>query len=253
VSLGDVLAIPDLLAAKNVLCVQPHYDDNDIAAGGTIALLKARGARVTYVTVTDDLVGVVDDDLTDEQATRALKSEQLEAGEIIGVAEQHRLGYPDAGRYDHFELRLRVIRHIRRVRPDFVLTCDPWLTYEALNDHVACGKAVAEAVLLQAGTRRLPTDPETDGAYSKYEVTGLAFYFTSAPNLVVDIGAYRETKHRAMDLYRTQFTDEGMQFLHAAIEHKERDWAKDHPFEHGEAFKVLRPVMLHCNVDAARM
>ena len=56
-----------------------------------------------------------------------------------------------------------------------------------------------------------------------------------------------------MDLYRTQFTEEGMQFLHAAIELKERDWAKDQPFEHAEAFKVLRPVMLHCNVDAAGM
>ena len=29
----------DLLSARRALCVQPHYDDNDLAAGGTFAAL----------------------------------------------------------------------------------------------------------------------------------------------------------------------------------------------------------------------
>ena len=33
----------EILQAERVLCVQPHYDDNDIAAGGTFALLADAG------------------------------------------------------------------------------------------------------------------------------------------------------------------------------------------------------------------
>ncbi|MCC6956023.1 MAG: PIG-L family deacetylase, partial [Anaerolineales bacterium] len=57
-TLDTLLPIPDLFSARRVLCVQPHYDDNDIAAGGTIARLKSAGAEVVYLTVTDDLMGV---------------------------------------------------------------------------------------------------------------------------------------------------------------------------------------------------
>ena len=57
-NLEQVLPKPDLLSARKLLAIQPHYDDNDISAGGTIAALVERGAEVFYLTVTDDLVGV---------------------------------------------------------------------------------------------------------------------------------------------------------------------------------------------------
>ena len=55
-----LIPTPDLLRARRLLCVQPHYDDNDIGAGGTIARLADAGAEVHYLTVTDDVVGVLD-------------------------------------------------------------------------------------------------------------------------------------------------------------------------------------------------
>ncbi len=45
--MGGPLFGLDLLTARNVLCVQPHYDDNDLGAGGTVARLKSLGATVT--------------------------------------------------------------------------------------------------------------------------------------------------------------------------------------------------------------
>ena len=253
VIIEQAYAIPDLLSARNVLCVQPHYDDNDIGAGGTIARLKQLGARITYLTVTDDLVGVLDDSLSDEEAARALQRDQLAAGELIGVDEQILLGYPDAGKYDYFDLRRDLIEHIRRIRPDFVLTCDPWLPYEFHHDHVLGGRAAADAVCLQAGVRRLPTRPDVDAAYEKYDVTAIALYWTRAANTVVDITAQRQIKHQAIDCYKTQLSAEECAFLHGVLDHKERGWAAGQAFSHGEALKVLRPVHLHCNVDAAGM
>ena len=47
-------APPDLSKAKRVLFVQPHPDDNQIGAGGTMAWLISLGVEVYELTVTDD-------------------------------------------------------------------------------------------------------------------------------------------------------------------------------------------------------
>jgi LmbE family N-acetylglucosaminyl deacetylase len=244
-----LIPIPELARAERVLCVQPHYDDNDIAAGGTIAALSRSGAEVFYLTVTDDLVGVTDPDLTDAQATAQLRAEQHEAGEHIGVREQTWLEYPDAGEYDYFDVRRDVIREIRRTVPDWVLTVDPWMPYEAHGDHTRVGRAVAEAVLLHRFPR-IKTDPAIDAAWEPHMVRGVGFYFTAAPNTFFDIDATRESKHAALDAYRAQFTPEGLAVLHAGIGAKEREWAQGQGCEHAEALKLLHPGHLHCNPDA---
>ncbi len=242
---------PDLLAARHVLAVQPHYDDNDIAAGGTLAALRERGARLTYVTVTDYLAGVLDRALSDAEAGERLRSEQREAGAVIGVERQHWLGYPDAGRFDRFDVRQDLIRLIRSERPDVLLTCDPWLPYEMHPDHVRCGLAAAEAACLQA-LPRIRTDPEIDRAYEPYSLAAVAFYWSAAPNTTIDVSRHRERKHRALDCYRAQLRDDELRGLHAALERQEREWARGTPYAHAEVFKVLRPAQLHCNPGAAR-
>jgi LmbE family N-acetylglucosaminyl deacetylase len=45
----SILPTPDIFSAKRVLCVQPHYDDNDIAAAGTLARLRQAGAELFYL------------------------------------------------------------------------------------------------------------------------------------------------------------------------------------------------------------
>jgi len=117
--------VAELRAARSILCVQPHYDDNDIGAGGTLAALADGGAAIHYVTVSDDLMGVLDATLADDAATWILRSEQVEAARYIGVHTQQWLGYPDAGTWDVVALRTQLIEAIRRHAPDFVFTCDP--------------------------------------------------------------------------------------------------------------------------------
>ncbi|MFC4411785.1 PIG-L deacetylase family protein [Chungangia koreensis] len=39
---------------KRALFIQPHPDDNDISAGGTVAKLVNSGTEVHYLTITDD-------------------------------------------------------------------------------------------------------------------------------------------------------------------------------------------------------
>lgn len=239
--------IPDLTQARRLLCVQPHYDDNDLGAGGTIAALGETGAEVTYLTVTDDLIGVLDPSLSDEEATALLRSEQERAGAEIGVSAQHWLGYPDGGDYDYFALRRDLVRYIRSVQPDFLMTVDPWLPQEAHQDHLRVGRAVAEASFLHS-LRRFKTVHEVDAAYQPYPITAVAFYFTREPNLCFDISATRERKHRAIDAYRAQFTAEQLRLLHAGLEAKEREWAEAQTFSHGEALRVQAPGAFHVGI-----
>lgn len=241
---GNPFAKPDILTAKRILAIQPHYDDNDIAAGGALAALAERGAELFYLTVTDDLVGVIDQTLSDADMQAQLRREQGEAGTIIGVAGHYWLDYPDAGPYDPFDVRRGIIQHIRMLRPDFLFTCDPWLPYEAHRDHVCTGRAAAEAALLY-GLSRVQTDPDVDAAFEPYDLAGVVFYATAHPNTIFDITATREKKHQAIDCYRAQFSEGDMGLLHMFLDYKEQEYAINESFSHGEPLKALRPLHLH--------
>jgi LmbE family N-acetylglucosaminyl deacetylase len=234
----------EILAAERVLCVQPHYDDNDIAAGGTFALLADAGVEVHYLTVTDNIAGVRDPNLPDAEVLARTREEQDEAGREIGVASQIRLDLPDAGDWSEIALRRSLIEQIRRLRPEYVFTCDPWLPHEAHRDHLRTGIAVAEAVMFH----RLPrfrTRPDVDEAYVPHELRGLVLYFTRDGNLCFDVSKTRLRKHRAIDAYRSQLQGEALSGIHAGIGLMEQRWGSAEGFEHGESFKLLRPGELH--------
>ena len=143
-------------------------------------------------------------------------------------------------------MRRGIIQYIRMIRPDFIFTCDPWMAYEAHNDHILTGRATAEAAILYA-MLRLETVPEVDEVFANEpsELVGVAFYGSSYPNTIFDIGSTRKKKHSAIDCYKAQFTERGLQGLHAMLEVKEAEFAKEEAFTWGEPLKVLRGFHLH--------
>jgi N,N'-diacetylchitobiose non-reducing end deacetylase len=245
-TIETILPRPNIFDAKRLLCIQPHYDDNDIGAAGTLALLQAQGAELYYLTATDDLMGVVDHSLSDEEAAQALKRDQFAAGKILGVKEQFWLGYPDAGEYNYFALRRDFLKYIRMIQPDFVLTVDPWLTYEAHHDHIQTGLAAAEAVMF-AGLTKIPSsDPDIDSAYTPHDIQGIIFYHTREPNQVMDISETWEAKLSAVRCYEAQFTSQEMNQVITALDAKSQQVAAAESFMRGEALKVLQTSALHC-------
>jgi LmbE family N-acetylglucosaminyl deacetylase len=247
-ALESIIPVPDVMQAKRVLAVQPHYDDNDIAAGGTLAALHAAGAEIVYLTVTDDLMGVIDASLSPGAAAAQLKREQEAAGKIIGVSQHYWLGYPDAGKYDYFELRGEIIKHIRLVKPDFIFAPDPWLAYEAHRDHIQTGLATAEAAINYELSRLPSSDPSVDAAYDGHELLGVAFYYTREPNTAIDISHTREKKEQAVRCYQAQFSPDDMAQLMMVLELKSRQFAEGRGYSHAEALKVLHPTALHCGI-----
>lgn len=247
-TIESILPLPNIYDAKRVLCIQPHYDDNDIAAAGTLALLQQNGAELFYLTATDDLMGVVNHSLSDEEAAKMLKQDQFAAGEIMGVQEQFWLGYPDAGEYDYFALRRDFLKYIRMLEPDFVFTADPWLTYEAHRDHIQTGLAAAEAVMF-AGLTKIPSsDAAIDAAYNGHDIRGIVFYYTREPNQIIDVSSMWETKTAAVRCYEAQFDAQDMNRLVMALDAKSQQVAAGESFTRGEPLKVLHPSALHCGI-----
>jgi len=244
------LAIPNLYDAKKILAIQPHYDDNDFPAGGTLAALAAAGIEIVYLTCSDDQMGVIDENWSFQEADARLKQDQKDAAQIIGVKRQHWLqGYPDAGEYNYFTLRRDIMKIMRLESPDTLFTVDPWLPYEAHTDHIMVGKAAAEAAML-CGFKRIKTDPEVDAAYTPHDIRCVAFYGSQRPNTCFDISQTIEKKIQAVRCYHAQFHEEELEMLAGYVEMRARKCAEGRDFAFGEMLKVVTSHHLHGNTGA---
>jgi len=245
------IEIPDIMKAKRVLAVQPHYDDNDISCGGTLAALAKNGAELYYLTMSDDLVGVIDETWSEDESTRRLRDDQTRAGAIIGVKHQYWLGYPDAGEYNYYDVRRDIVKHIRMVCPDIIVSMDPWMLYEAHTDHIQAAKATAEAAILY-DFMRLKTDPDVDREYRGHKVRAVVFHATSFPNTIFDISATIQTKNEAIRSYKAQFPEDAFDGLVKRTMNYARYIAREKEFEYGEALKIIPPGLLHGVGEAIR-
>ncbi len=238
----------DLLQARTILAIQPHYDDNDLGAGGTLAALHRAGSRIIYLTVTDDQVGVLDPLLSSRETEIALRREQASAGRLIGVEKQNWLGYPDAGPIDYAALRQDLIVAIRDLQPDVIFTVDPWLPYEFHMDHVLTGRAVSEAIGLYVFPR-LKIHGDTNPLYHPHPLMAVVYYFTHTPNTFFDITSTLGVKQQAVSCYEMQFTPDEMDHLVVQLEDQARKAAEGQVFEFAEPLKVLHPTQLHIQTD----
>ncbi|MEW6228557.1 MAG: PIG-L family deacetylase [Bacillota bacterium] len=242
--LKDVLPLLSLENAKRVLCVQPHPDDNELGAGGTIAMLANRGSKITYLTVTDGSAGTQDPTITPEELAKIRYDEASRAARHLGASEFLWLGLRDGDVPEERELVRRILGVIRKARPDAILVPDPWLPYEAHRDHRLTGLATASACIL-GPFPHVKSDPEAP----PHGVSMVGFYCTTRPNTWINVDATWHKKIEAVKMHESQFK-QGWAMVSMYLEMKARELAKGRGFVRAEALKVLPPILLHFNVDA---
>ncbi|MBE3597776.1 MAG: PIG-L family deacetylase [Limnochordaceae bacterium] len=251
--LRSALPLPRIEDARRILCVQPHPDDVDIGVGAAIAKLARLGVEVVYLTVTDESVGTLDRGLTPSSLAALRREEQEKAARVLGVKEVRWLGYPDAGDYSEHAVRQDVIRTIRQLRPDLVVTVDPNLPYESHPDHLRCGRATAAAVLLY-NFPHIRTDPAVDEAFTPYAMKGIAYFHTAHPNAYVAVGEEDwQRRFEAIACHQSQVDGPTLELYKFYFDLKAREYGATAGCERAEAFRVLTPQMMHCFVDAARI
>jgi LmbE family N-acetylglucosaminyl deacetylase len=173
-----------LPAARSVLALAPHADDEVFGCGGTLALLQRRGARVTVVVATDSDFGVLASAEVPIQLAR--RAESIAAAAVLGYGEPLFWGLADRGLAYGPALIERVQAAIVEADADLVLAPSP---AEVHPDHRVLAMAAAEALRRCGGERRLLL----------YEV-GVPLQ----PNLLVDITAVWPDKREAMRAFTSQ-------------------------------------------------
>lgn len=140
------------LTPRVVLGIAAHPDDLDFGASGTLAKFAAEGAEVYYLLLTDGSAGSSDRAMTAAQLIPLRQAEQRAAIAAIGGAGVEFLDYPDGGLEVTQELKRAIVKAIRTLKPDVVVTMDPSVLYSATRgfinhpDHRAAGQTTLDAV-----------------------------------------------------------------------------------------------------------
>ncbi len=160
--MADTFYVP-----KSVLAIAAHPDDLEFTAVGTLARWAKAGARVGYVLCTSGDVGIAEEGMTRERATQIREAESLAAAAVIG-AEVTFLRERDGLLSPTLELRKKLVREMRRFRPEVVMTGDPTALFggdDYINhpDHRAAAQAAIDAVFPAVGQPLLYPDLEAEG------------------------------------------------------------------------------------------
>ena len=205
--------MPDL-AVDRVLVVVAHPDDAEFWAGGSIALWTNAGSEVTYCVLSDGDAGGFDPVTPRTQIPQIRRAEQAEAATLLGVNDVRFFGLGEGGfRQDSCELHIDLVRVIRQVRPQRVVTWSPewnWQRFRSCHpDHLATGAAVLTAIYPDAGNQfALPQLKEQEGldAWTVGEV-----WLLNSPqrevNHYVDITQTFDQKVAAVRAHSSQIKD----------------------------------------------
>lgn len=141
---------------QRAMVIMAHPDDIEFGCAATVARWVHSGCEVAYVLVTSGDVGIARPDVTRAEAAVIREAEQRAAAEVVGVQDLTFLGEPDGEVENTLALRKRLVREIRRFRPEVVVTTDPttlWAGENYINhpDHRAVATAVVDAVFPAAG------------------------------------------------------------------------------------------------------
>jgi bacillithiol biosynthesis deacetylase BshB1 len=176
-----------------ITVVGPHPDDQELAMGGTLALLVAGGHAVTLVDMTTG-------EPTPFGSEEVRAKEAAQAAGVLGVRRVH-AGFKNREAVYSVEARHRMAALYRELRPDILFLPYP---QDAHPDHIA--------------VTRISEDARFDGKLTKSAIPGEPFYcrriiyyfcthlrFNFPASFCVDVTAFWEKKIAAVNCYQSQF------------------------------------------------
>lgn len=145
---------------QSAMVIVAHPDDIEFSCAGTIARWVKEGCQVVYILITSGDVGIAEPGMTRARAAEIREAEQLAAAEVVGVSEVIFLREPDGMLENTLALRKRLVREIRRYKPEVVICGDPtvmWVGDNYINhpDHRAAAGAAVDAIFPAAGQPNL--------------------------------------------------------------------------------------------------
>lgn len=229
------------MKGKIVLGVAAHPDDLDFGASGTIAKWIKDGATVYYLICTDGSKGSDDPKMTHDKLTKIRRQEQIAAGKILGLKNVYFLNHKDAEIMHHdINLKRDIVRYIRLLKPDIVMTIDPALMYSTSmnfinhSDHRAVGLAAMDAVFPLARDRLTFIEHEHEGM-KPHKVKSVYFINFDSYTQVIDVTDSFETKLQALEKHKSQVNEKAIK----RITEIAKLTGRKRGFAYGESFNVV--------------
>jgi LmbE family N-acetylglucosaminyl deacetylase len=198
---------------KRAMVIVAHPDDIEFSCAGTVARWVRGGAEVCYVLCTSGDVGISTPGMSKAEATRIREAEQTAAAAVVGVSDVVYLREPDGMLEATLHLRKRLVREIRRFKPDAVICGDPqilWAGDGYINhpDHRAASLAAVDAIFPAAGQPNLFEELAEEGlsAHKVYKVF-INTWDDKTAQVWVNISEVIELKIEALRQHKSQMGD----------------------------------------------
>lgn len=184
------------MTALDYLVIAPHPDDAELGVGGTILTLKAQGASVGILDLTDG-------EPTPHGSPEVRARETAEATAVLGLDWRGNLGLPNRSLVNDLASRAKLAGVLRQLRPR-VLLAPYW--EDAHPDHVAASALVDAARFWAKLTKTdLPGEPHYPQRILYYFAVHLRLH--PKPSFIVDVTPVHERKMQAIACYRSQFIE----------------------------------------------
>lgn len=233
-----LIDIPNLYEMRHALFIQPHPDDNEIGAGGTIAVLRKHGVKVYGLTITKGEGGSSDPKLSPHDIAEQREKEANKAMACLDVQNLGNLGYHELTMLDHERLVKQLVLLFRELQIDAIFSVDPELKNELHPTHIQVARAVSEA-FQRCSVVHYPLDYQQHPKV--YSPKLLGYYFTGKANVMVNITDVMERKIAAVQAHESQIDAA----LLANIYQMAQTNAMGYDFPYAEPLRLLSPAQTH--------
>jgi N-acetylglucosamine malate deacetylase 1 len=180
-----------------ILAVAVHPDDVELCCAGTLMMEKLHGKTTGVVDLTRGELGT--------RGTPELRLQEAEtAAHIMNLDIRENLGLADGFFQNNEENQRKLIRSIRKYRPEIVLSS---ALEDRHPDHGRAGKLISDSCFL-SGLRKISTQDD-QGCEQEQWRPKYIFHFIQdrffQPSFVYDISAVFDRKLEAIGAYNSQF------------------------------------------------
>jgi LmbE family N-acetylglucosaminyl deacetylase len=196
---------------ESAMAIMAHPDDIEFTCAGTLARWAQAGARICYVLCTSGDVGISESGITRPRAAEIREAESRQAAQIAGAQEIIFLREPDGLLQATLDLRKKLVREIRRFKPEVVICGDPtvvWSGAEYINhpDHRAAALAALDATFPAAGQPNLFEELAEEG-FQAHKVRKIYATAWSDADTFVNIAGTLSMKIAALRAHISQMKD----------------------------------------------
>lgn len=201
------------------------------------------GCRVDVVICTLGDKGSTRTDLESSQVASVRREEIDRAAEVLGVSSVQMLGFPDGEVENTPDTRREIVRLLRLLRPDVVLTHDPTAvffgdSYVSHHDHRTVGWAVLDSCSPAVSSPLY--FPEAGPAH---HVRELLLSGTLQPDHWIDIGATIDLKVKAVECHAMRLegidVPEGLS-IENVVRHRAQEEGRRAGCTYAEGFRRIR-------------